>query len=142
MSLAGLFCAMIHGPCGWVEFIDLLQAVVFSAGSQALLSFRLSSFLELYSPESSCWLRILGVTVQRSNFSSTSNHYVRLHRETIEIHKHQQSFNKKEESLKLNKAWLPALKTTACKRSTNSTQPQGLVITIHKRPANDTKQSQ
>ena len=51
-------------------------------------------------------------------------------------------FNKKEESLKLNKAWLPALKNTAYKRSTNSTQPQGLVITTHKRPANDTHQSQ
>ena len=34
---------------------------------------------------------------------NTSNHYVRLHREATEIHKHQQSFNKKEESLKLNK---------------------------------------
>ena len=53
---------------------------------------------------------------------NTSNHYVRLHREAIEIHKHQQNFNKKEESLKLNKTWLPALKNTACKKSTNSTQ--------------------
>ena len=48
---------------------------------------------------------------------NTSNHYVRLHREAIEIHKHQKNFNKKEESLKLNKTWLPALKNTACKRS-------------------------
>ena len=39
-------------------------------------------------------------------------------------------------------AWLPALKNTACKRSTNSTQPQGPVITVHKRPANNTHQSQ
>ena len=44
MSLAGLLCAVITSPCGWVEFIDLLQAIFFSAGSQALLSFRLSSF--------------------------------------------------------------------------------------------------
>ena len=74
---------------------------------------------------------------------NTSNHYVRLlHREAIEIHKHQQNFNKKEESLKLNKTWLPALKNTVCKRSTNSTQPQGQGVTTHKRPANDTHQSQ
>ena len=73
---------------------------------------------------------------------STSNHYVRLQREAIESHKHQQSFNKKEESLKLKKAWLPALKNTAFKRSTNSTQPQGPVITAHKIPDNDTHQSQ
>ena len=39
-----LFCAMIPGPCGWVEFIDLLHAVFFRAGSQVLLSFKLSSF--------------------------------------------------------------------------------------------------
>ncbi|KAJ7329994.1 hypothetical protein JRQ81_016168, partial [Phrynocephalus forsythii] len=43
---------------------------------------------------------------------NTTSHYVRLYREAIEIHKH-----KKEESLKINKAWLPVLKTTACKRS-------------------------
>ena len=35
----------LTGPCGWLEFVDLLQAVFFSAGRQALLSFRLSSFL-------------------------------------------------------------------------------------------------
>ena len=73
---------------------------------------------------------------------NTSKHYVRLHREAIEIHKHQQSFNKNEESLKLNKAWLPALKNTACKRTTNSTQPQGPRIIAQKRPAKDTHQSQ
>ncbi|KAJ7317050.1 hypothetical protein JRQ81_003212, partial [Phrynocephalus forsythii] len=37
---------------------------------------------------------------------NTTNHYVRLHREAIEIHKHKHSFKKKEESLKINKAWL------------------------------------
>ena len=80
--------------------------------------------------------------IQTEILDNTSNHYVRLHREVTEIHKHQQNFNKKEESLKLNKTWLPALKNTACKRSTNSTQPQGPGIAIHKRPANDTQQSQ
>ncbi|KAJ7335676.1 hypothetical protein JRQ81_013617, partial [Phrynocephalus forsythii] len=41
---------------------------------------------------------------------NTTNHYtvvcVRLHREAIEIHKHKHSFNKKEESLQINKAQL------------------------------------
>ena len=44
MSLTGLLCAVIPGPCGCLEFVDLLQAILFSAGSQALLSFKLSSF--------------------------------------------------------------------------------------------------
>ena len=39
------FCAVIIGPCDWIEFVDLLQAVFFSAGSWALLSFKCSSFL-------------------------------------------------------------------------------------------------
>ena len=73
---------------------------------------------------------------------NTSNHYVRLHMEAIAIHKHQQNFNKKEEGIKLNIAWLPILKNTACKRSMNSTQPQGPGIIAQKRPANDTHQSQ
>ena len=38
MSLDGPLYAVITGPCGWVEFVDLLQAMFFSAGSQALLS--------------------------------------------------------------------------------------------------------
>ena len=42
--LASLLCSVITGPCSWVGFVDPLQAVLFSAGSQAL-SFRLSSFL-------------------------------------------------------------------------------------------------
>ena len=71
---------------------------------------------------------------------------VRLHREAIEIHKHQQSLNKKQEGLKLNKAWLLALKNTPCKKVNklypDSTQPQGPVITAHKRLANNTHQSQ
>ena len=54
----------------------------------------------------------------------------------------QQNLNKKDESVKLNKTWLPALKNATCKRSTNSTQPQGQGITTHKRPANDTHQPQ
>jgi hypothetical protein len=40
----------------------------------------------------------------------TSHYYARLHRESIEIHKHEHNFNKKEESKKLNKTWFPALK--------------------------------
>ena len=35
--------------------------------------------------------------------AKTSHYYARLHRESIEIHKHENNFNKKEESLKLNK---------------------------------------
>ena len=73
---------------------------------------------------------------------NTNNHYVRLHREAIEIHKHQHSFTQKEGGLKMNKAWLPALENTACRRSTNSTQPQGPGIIAQKRPANYTHQPQ
>jgi hypothetical protein len=42
--------------------------------------------------------------------AKTSHHYARLHRESIEIHKHENDFNEKEENLKLNKTWFPALK--------------------------------
>ena len=42
--------------------------------------------------------------------AKTSQYYARLHRESIKIHKHENNFNKKEESLKLNKTWFPALR--------------------------------
>ena len=34
VSLAGLLCVVIPGPCGWVEFVDLLHAVFLRSGSQ------------------------------------------------------------------------------------------------------------
>ena len=61
MSLAGLLCVVISGPCGWVEFVDLLHAVFFRAGSQVLLSFKLPSFLlkfngfPVHSNVNDCW---------------------------------------------------------------------------------------
>ena len=68
------------------------------------------------------------ILFQNSNvLDNTSNHHVRLHTEAIEIQKHQQSFNKKEESLKLNKAWLLAVKSYSL-----STQPQGPEIIAEK----------
>jgi hypothetical protein len=42
--------------------------------------------------------------------AKTSHYYARLHREPIEIHKQENNFNKKEESLKLNKTWFPAFR--------------------------------
>jgi hypothetical protein len=42
--------------------------------------------------------------------AKTSHYYATLHRESIEIHKHENNFNKKEESLKLKKTWFPALR--------------------------------
>ncbi|KAM6473987.1 uncharacterized protein PHA67_006582 [Liasis olivaceus] len=71
---------------------------------------------------------------------NTNSHYTRLYREAIEIHKHQHSFNKKEESLKINKTWLPILKNTACKRSMNSAQPPGCVNNSHNEHANHPQQ--
>ena len=91
---------MIPSPCGWVEFVDLLHAVFLRAGSQK-------------SAVAEHTLKQTGHEILFQNaeiLDNTSNHYVRLHREAIEIHKHQQNFNKKEESVKLNKTWLPALK--------------------------------
>ena len=46
MLLAGLLSVVITGPCGWVEFVDFLQDVFFSAGNQALLSFKPFFFVE------------------------------------------------------------------------------------------------
>ena len=39
---------------------------------------------------------------------NTSNHYVRLHREAIEISKHQQSFNKKRRKFKTQQSLAPS----------------------------------
>ena len=43
MSLAGLLCAVITGPCGWVEFVDLLQAV-FQCWEPGFVEFQTSFF--------------------------------------------------------------------------------------------------
>ena len=60
-------------------------------------------------------------TAHEMNFEETQilatgmSYFPRLHREAIEIHKHgQQTINRKEEGLKLNKAWLPALRQSRC----------------------------
>jgi hypothetical protein len=45
--------------------------------------------------------------------SNTQHYLTCLHREAIEIHKHKNCFNKKEESLRVKKSWYPAL--SACK---------------------------
>ena len=47
---------------------------------------------------------------------NTQHHYPRLYREAREINKHKNSFNKKEESLKINKIWIPALHNSKCKK--------------------------
>ena len=39
---------------------------------------------------------------------NTSNHYVRLHGEAIEIHKHQQSFSKKRRKSKTQQSLAPS----------------------------------
>lgn len=43
---------------------------------------------------------------------TTTAYYPRLYREAIEIHKHPTNFNKSEESLKINRTWVPVLKNT------------------------------
>ena len=41
---------------------------------------------------------------------NTQHYYPWLHREAIDIYKHKNNFNKKEEGLKIQKTWYPALK--------------------------------
>ena len=48
--------------------------------------------------------------------ANTKHYYSRLHREAIEIFKHKNSFNKKEESMKINKIWTPVLYNAKCKK--------------------------
>ncbi|KAJ4438860.1 hypothetical protein ANN_14813 [Periplaneta americana] len=50
-----------------------------------------------------------------NTLSDTPHLYARLHREAIEIYKHKNNFNRKEEGLKVNKAWYPALRKTNIK---------------------------
>ncbi|KAJ7342166.1 hypothetical protein JRQ81_009322 [Phrynocephalus forsythii] len=47
---------------------------------------------------------------------NTTNHYVRLHREAIEIHKHKHSFNKKTRKCKNKKSLASSTKAAECKR--------------------------
>lgn len=62
--------------------------------------------------------------------STTTHYYTRLHREAIEIHKHPNNFNKKEEGLRINKIWYPALKKTERKNpSTRGQSPVNNSIT-------------
>ena len=49
--------------------------------------------------------------------SNVIHYSTRIYRETIEIHKHKNSFNKKEESLKISDTWLPALRKTITKQT-------------------------
>ncbi len=44
--------------------------------------------------------------------STTEHQHTRLHREAIEIHKHKNSFNRKEEKERMNKIWIPVLKNS------------------------------
>uniref|UniRef100_H9G6B1 Phenylethanolamine N-methyltransferase n=1 Tax=Anolis carolinensis TaxID=28377 RepID=H9G6B1_ANOCA len=45
----------------------------------------------------------------------SNNYHVRRHREAIEIHKHVDNFNRKEETTKMNKIWLSVLKNSKIK---------------------------
>ena len=55
-------------------------------------------------------------TVRRdSGLSKTPHYFLSIHREAIEIFKHTNNFNKKEESLKV--AWLPALENLKIQNS-------------------------
>ena len=47
--------------------------------------------------------------------STTVHYHTRLQREAIEIFKHHNNFNRKEETRKINKVWIPILKKTKTK---------------------------
>ena len=47
--------------------------------------------------------------------ASTTNYYPRLFREAIEIQKHTNNFNKKDEGISIHRVWFSALKNTKCK---------------------------
>ena len=49
--------------------------------------------------------------------SNVSHYSTRIYREAIEIQKHKNRFNKKEESLKISDTWLPALRKTVKKQT-------------------------
>ena len=49
------------------------------------------------------------------SLSTTKSYYARLYREAIEIYKHNDNSNKREESLVMNKAWYPTMKNIKTK---------------------------
>ena len=73
---------------------------------------------------------------------NTSNHFVRPHREAIEIHKHEQSFNKKRRKSRTQQNLAPSTEKYNLQKVNKFYQPQGPVITAQKRLANDIHQSQ
>lgn len=52
--------------------------------------------------------------------STTTHYYSRLQMEAIEIYKHKNNFNRKEEGEKLNKAWYPALRYAKSRQPTST----------------------
>ena len=40
MSLAGLLCAVITGPCGWVEIVDLFAGCIFQCSEPGFVEFQ------------------------------------------------------------------------------------------------------
>ena len=70
----------------------------------------------LYQPEKSSIASHMLETGHKIMFektkvlAKTSHYYAKLRRKSIEIHKLENNFNKREESLKLNKTWFPALR--------------------------------
>lgn len=64
-----------------------------------------------------------GHTIQYDNtevLSTALHYYPRLQREAIEIFKHPNNFNKKEETQRVNRIWIPVLKKTKRKHSMTS----------------------
>ena len=74
--------------------------------------------------------------------ANTKHYYSRLHREAIEIFKHKNSFNKKEESMKINKIWAPVLYNTKCKKQPSyHCQPNQSIISPDIGVASQTEKS-
>ena len=63
--------------------------------------------------------------------SNVTHYSSRIYREAIEIQKHKNSFNKKEESLKISDTWLPALKNRYKKQTIKDIKAATDPIAIH-----------
>ena len=92
-------------PCrGW--FIDCLDLVHFKKFPNAIRDTERSAVAQhiVMNPEHK-------IGFDDTQFLCNMQHYYpRLHHEAIEIYKHKNNFNNKDEGLKIHKSWYPALK--------------------------------
>ena len=112
----------------------LLLNTFFRLLGYGLFSFfcwRFAGLYEKFAVADHMWGQNHKILFNETQLLSNVIHYsTRIYREALEIQKHKNSFNKKEESLKISDTWLPALRETVKKQTKKD------LLLIYGSPAN------